>query len=287
MRHIHKRIITSLIFLTNNLLNNKLTKIIYQNNNILVYDNLFFRWLSFGGLAVQSKVCNFLKYCPCLPVFQIISLAGILYQELVTKREANTDNQHKILLLGLGGGDILRYFHKLFNMEKNNNLSIEVIELSPDVINIAKQFFYIDRIIKNNIVISQQDAYEYILNNTNKTHDIIVLDFFTEVNSAMRLIDKTYIENLYKILSQNGVLVINILFSNSIDIENFIKLINGYFNKNILIISSISHYNIVIFAFKNEKYLNYITDHNNSNLINGFIKNLEYCDYKGYCADIK
>lgn len=281
--------VTKLGSLSNKLFKNKLTKLIYNSNNskhnVYVYDNFLFRWLSFGGSAVQSKICHISKYFPCLPVFKIMSLAGVLYKTHEIEQKYNPDEQHDILILGLGGGDILRYFHKLFNINQLGNINIKVIELSPEVINIAKQYFYIDKILNHNITILQQDAYDYISTSNNIIHNIIVLDFFTEVNSAMRLVDIKYIETLYNMLNHNGVLVINTLFSNKTDIDKFITLINLYFDKNIIIVSSPKHYNVIIFAFKNNKYLEYITSNKNSYLIKRYLKNITYCNSKGYQAD--
>lgn len=268
---------------------NKITKVIYNTRNnqdtILIYENLFFRWLNFGDAAIQSKVCKFNKTVPCLATTQLLSFSSVLY------KLNNKPDNISVILFGLGGGDILRYYAK--NLKPNSKAyitSITAIEKSKEIINLAKKYFYINKSnkIKNvKINIQQIDAFEIILTPSQILYNIIVVDFFTKLDSAASLKEKIYINNLHQKLTENGILIINLLISTEQQLLNFINNINYYFKDNILIIKDCNLYNMVIFAFKKKNYLDFINNYKNIRIAQYYIKNLIFNHGVGYFAQFK
>lgn len=230
----------------------------YSNLKIYIHDSLFFRSLDFGGSATQSKVCKIYKTTPILATLQILYFAGILYK-LVNCYDKSNNNifYQNILILGLGGGDLLRCYHKLFN-QAHLHTKITVIEKSPEIIEIANQFFYLDKFKSTSLLtidIKESDAFDYICSPTYEKSDIIVVDFFTELNSALQLLDETYVKHLYEKLSSNGLIVFNVLISDQTLLNQFITLLNNLFNQQLLVITSDQHYNTVLFCFNNAEYI--------------------------------
>lgn len=104
-----------------------------------------------------------------------------------------------MLLIGLGGGSILKSFY-------DDNWDIDVVEIDPVVTEIAEKYFAPVPVFEN---IYHQDGREF-LRNINKTYDLIVIDAFGSSSVPFHL---TTIEsfNLAKSrLRENGLLTINI-----------------------------------------------------------------------------
>lgn len=249
-------------------------KLIYDDYNehpIYIYDNIFFRWLNFGNSATQSRICKIFKNTPTLTSVQTMSLAGELYKD-INKKNLNNLNLTNILILGLGGGDLVRYYYKLISKYKNN-FNITAIEKYPEIIDIAKKYFYLNP--TNNINIQNTDAYEYILTN-HIIYNIIAVDFFIELDSEAKILQEEYLAAMHnKLDQQNGILVINLLISDQTQFNYFIKLLHKYFQQDILITENFTHYNIIVFAFKSRKYLKAINNPHNKYTSN-FIKNVIY-----------
>lgn len=234
---------------------------------------------------IQSKVSKINIYKPVLKITKILSLAGLLYKKLNNK--ANNTN---ILILGLGGGDLVRTYYKLFNLNKNKSNIIDTVEYSNNIIYVAKKYFYLNKIINklNNINIIHKNAYEYILDkNIDKKYNIIIVDIFTILNSSPEILQEQYISNLYNKLDNNGIIVFNLLLSDFYLLNN-ISLFNKYFDNNLLITNNRKFYNTIIFGFKNNKYKSYIINPMNSkNILAKYLYNINNNNKKYITANYK
>ncbi len=257
-------------------------KLIYQNESeaahpVYIYDNCFFRSLNFGNTATQSRVCKIAKHTPALTSVRILSLAGELYIKLFQSEFHKFHN--KVLILGLGGGDLVRYYDKL-SIQFNSSFEITTVEHSKEIIKIAKNYFYLDN-LSSKINIIAGDAYDYILKNNNKIYQIINVDFFTELDSALRILKDEYFSSLYNKLDPNkGILAINLLISQHENLLKLLRILKTYFGKNILINESHTHYNIIILAFRNNGYIEYLSQLNN-HAIPEYIDNIKFSSHIG------
>ena len=95
----------------------------------------------------------------CLPFVNYIPLCFVLNP---TARD--------ILITGLGGGSIPKLFYQI-----NPELNIDVVELDPEVLNVAERFFYFKNGVQANVIIN--DARMYV-KRTKKKYDIIILDAY-------------------------------------------------------------------------------------------------------------
>ncbi len=93
-----------------------------------VYQNFFYRWLTLGSNALQTMINRCAPEKPVLHYLPALTLTARHYPE-------------DSCLLGLGGAGVA---HLL--AAKQPHLSLTAIDSSQEVIDIAKQFFMVERI---------------------------------------------------------------------------------------------------------------------------------------------
>jgi spermidine synthase len=122
----------------------------------------------------------------------------------ISKTEINPKN---ILILGVGGGTVIMDLSKRF--PKTN---ITGIEIDPVIIEMAKSHFHLREI--NNLNLITKDAINWINNNSqNLTYDIIVVDLFIHKFNPTKSRQYKFLNNLKKILSNDGILIFNCDYS--------------------------------------------------------------------------
>ncbi len=107
-----------------------------------------------------------------------------------------------ILLLGLGGGNIIRLLQ-----ERYPEVKITVIEWDDVMIKIAKELKLFS--LTPNIKISNRDAYE-ALENMSEKFDVIIVDLFTGPIPPEFLGKIETVSNLKKVLKQDGYIFLNV-----------------------------------------------------------------------------
>lgn len=245
------------------------SKLIYVNKSsqTYIYENIFFRWLSFASSAIQSKVCKVLPAQPVLNTSKVLTLAGVIYKN-------HTNQACDILVLGLGGGDIVRSYYKLFT-NASSKTDITAIDQSQEIINIANKYFYLNKFkpaksfFQNNkydnitLKLIHDDAISFINNLASSNiqkYSIIVVDFFTALDSAIILTNDDYIQNLLSRLNPNGIIAFNLLLSDISKVGSFITSLKKYC-KNIILFKSQTLYNTIVYAYHDKTYNDYITSH--------------------------
>jgi hypothetical protein len=112
----------------------------------------------------------------------------------------------KILLLGLGAGCILELLPKYIG--QNVDYQIDAIEIDETVIQIAHQYFDIQRF--PNLKIIHADA-QYFLENNHTLYDWVIVDLFIDLHMPDFLFEKKYIEILQNTVQPGGMLLVNTL----------------------------------------------------------------------------
>ncbi len=108
----------------------------------------------------------------------------------------------KILMLGMGAGCVLEILQGTFSY----SYSVDAVEIDPVIIQLAYQYFDIKRF--NNLNIIQQDAYRFVLQNTNQ-YDFIIVDLFIDLNLPEFLFEAHFLEKLQAITTKHGAILIN------------------------------------------------------------------------------
>jgi len=110
----------------------------------------------------------------------------------------------RILVLGVGGGAVIRQFQYFFEPEQ-----ITGVELNPNHLYVARNYFGVS---SKNTKLHLADAVEWVQKNSSSRFDIIIDDLFGEENgNPVRAItaDSRWLQTLGKMLVEDGALVSN------------------------------------------------------------------------------
>jgi spermidine synthase len=125
-----------------------------------------------------------------------------------------------VLLCGLGGGTTLRFLQTIIKP-----FSITVIERDLDVLNIAKQYFFIDDIPVTRML--KGDAMEVMkgLAHAGEKFDYIIDDIYFEKEHLNLDFIKKLIQTFSSLLSKSGVIALNRALDDGTDIDRIYEQI--------------------------------------------------------------
>lgn len=107
-----------------------------------------------------------------------------------------------ILLLGVAGGSVI----KTLVDEIEYKGKITGVEIDPDIIQIANQYFSLDQIKQLEIIID--DAFEFVLKTKDK-YDLIIIDVFEDIKMPNFLFEKFFSEKVCSLLKNQGFVLFN------------------------------------------------------------------------------
>jgi len=114
------------------------------------------------------------------------------------------DAPRKVLLIGLGAASLTKFLYRHYPLAH-----LTVVEIEPDVVAAARQFFKLPEDPKRvNIVIG--DGAEYMLNSSKK-FDLILVDGFDEKARAGALETLPFYQACRSRLGDNGIMAVNLL----------------------------------------------------------------------------
>ena len=203
----------------------------YSNNeNIEVWEIGRHRWMTFGK-EVQSIID--LDEPGQLPApFSRAMLASLMFVETPVS----------VLLIGMGGGSIARYFHN-----RDVNIKGDVIEWSATVVDIARKFFDFPDEGKG-WKIFNSDARDY-LKTTNCEYEMILVDI-SEDNRAPAWISNTnYLMHFKRHLALKGVVVFNLLIYDENTFSDCLLNIRQVFEQRTVCLTAPGSQNTMVFAF--------------------------------------
>jgi len=127
----------------------------------------------------------------------------LIYSRYTSLGLAFRPDAKKMLIVGLGGGSIPKKIQKEFP-----NIEIDAVEIDPEVIKMAKEFFNVKE--TNNLHIHAQDG-RLFLTRTPNQYDIILLDAYFTDAMPFHLTTKEFFELAQKKLTPNGIIVANLI----------------------------------------------------------------------------
>lgn len=107
-----------------------------------------------------------------------------------------------ILLLGVAGGSVV----KTLVDEIEYKGKITGVEIDPDMIQIANQYFNLNEIKQLNLVID--DAFEFVLKTKDK-YNLIIIDVFEDTNMPNFLFEKFFLDRICTLLKDDGFILFN------------------------------------------------------------------------------
>jgi spermidine synthase len=107
-----------------------------------------------------------------------------------------------ILLLGVAGGSVV----KTLVDEIEYKGKITGVEIDPDIIEIANQYFNLSQIKQLEIIID--DAFEFVLK-TKEKYDLIIIDIFEDIKMPNFLFEKFFSDRVCSLLFDKGFVLFN------------------------------------------------------------------------------
>lgn len=137
------------------------------------------------------------------------SLQRVLKFSLKQLELSKTSN---VLILGLGGGCVLRTLRDDFNYSGN----ITAVDIDPVIIDIAEKEF--DIIPDNNTLIICDDAFDFVQKDNNK-YDLVIIDLFIDNIVPDKFLTQDFWRNVLQRINIQGSIIFNTLCMPSTDIQ--------------------------------------------------------------------
>lgn len=145
-----------------------------------------------GELVLDSENTNY-SYGSLQRILRY-GLRNIGYDEIL--------KMDHILVLGVAGGSVI----KTLVDEIEYKGKITGVEIDSEMIQIANQYFDLDKIKQLNLVID--DAFEFVLK-TKDHYNLIIIDVFEDTNMPNFLFEKFFLDRICILLKNNGYILFN------------------------------------------------------------------------------
>ena len=151
----------------------------------------------------------------------------------------------QVLMMGLGGGSLTKYFLEYFP-----DCRLKVIEYRPQVIKVARKYFELP--LDPRLKIKIADGSAYIKTQTQQQpsqHDLILIDAFNHEGMAEGISALSFFDDCKILLTQEGLLVINLWCSDKnlyTQLQNNLKQV---FNHQVLFLPVPKRDNVIALAF--------------------------------------
>lgn len=212
----------------------KLRRCIYTSpSGFKVYQNLVYRWLTFGSSAIQTLINRLYPHKPALSYLPALTLMARHYPGATC-------------VLGLGGAGIA------FLLDP---MPLTIIEKNEEVIDIAKRFFGIEALKGLRVI---QDHAKIYMQHTAECYTHLIVDLYDAHHFPKDCADEEFFSLCKKRLSEEGILAVNL--ANRKEQEIIFQFIKNQF-PHTLVIPVKKSANLVILASKSdskESFLNKI-----------------------------
>jgi spermidine synthase len=128
-----------------------------------------------------------------------------------------------ILVLGVAGGSVIKTLVDEIKFEGK----ITGVEIDPNIIKIANQYFNLDEIKQLDIIID--DAFEFVLK-TKEKYDLIIIDVFQDTKMPNFLYETFFTDQVCFLLRSKGVVLFNTMLLNEKQNARNLKYITEFNN---------------------------------------------------------
>jgi len=197
---------------------------------VKVFENNLFRWLCFDDeQVIQSCMSRKEPTKLILPYQQFMMMWSLLRVDSSPKQAC---------LLGLGGGDIVRYLRAYFPL-----MDVLAVDSDPVIAKLASKYFSITPDQKH-LIIEIADAENVIQKLHN--HDLLFIDIMVKNKLPEFLLKTSFWQNCYSSLNENGIMVVNVIPDSDSEFLNLLKTLREIFGHLPLCMGVPDHKNIVL-----------------------------------------
>lgn len=204
-----------------------------------VHQNRKFRWLQFENEITQSAMWLRKPTRLILPYTQSM-LTPLLF----------CPPPQRVLLLGLGGGSLLRHF-----LTYHPLVAIDVVERSGQVIAAARKYFE----VSPQQPIFEEDARDF-LRRAGKPYDLILVDVFDRTGMPQWLVDDGFMRICSQRLEPSGALGINTMPENKEDLGKLLMQLRALCNRHVLSATLRRYRNVMLFGFAQKPPIYHLDD---------------------------
>ena len=154
------------------------------------------------------------------------NLGKVLQKGLKSVTTDFRSEETSILILGLGGGDVVKQLRNNFK----SHATITAVEIDPVIIEIALKEF--DIIPNSKLEIVNNDA-NVFLKYTKERYNLIIVDLFNDVTIPDFVFQPEFIKSVYNVLDFNGSIIFNtFILSDVHKVRNkkFVENLKRYFS---------------------------------------------------------
>jgi spermidine synthase len=150
-------------------------------------------------------------------------------------------NPRQILIIGLGGGSLVKYCHRHLPTTR-----ITAVEIDPDVLALRSQFLVPPD--DDRLAVIQADGADHVAQMADRGKQInaILVDAYDHTGIAHSVVERSFVQNAKQILGTNGVFVMN-LVAESAEVKRHIETVRQVFGDAVVVAMQRGG-NLVIFA---------------------------------------
>lgn len=197
---------------------------------IAIFQNNEYRWLCYGGDIIHSCMSLSQPEKLILP-YQNYMAAWQLFFAALPPTSA--------LLLGLGGGDSIRFLQHQYPQ-----IDIHVVEQDPAILRTACEWFGLQPEL-GKLELLAQEAGDFMRRHEGQ-HDLIMIDMLAGEAMPACLNNEDFWLSCHQSLSEQGLLVVNGIFANSDEFVLLIKQLQGCFGCLPFCMSVPEHNNVLL-----------------------------------------
>ncbi len=148
----------------------------------------------------------------------------------------------RCLLLGLGGGDLVRYLH-----HQIPSCKITAVELDAEMAAVSQHYFALPD--ASNIRLVIEDAADFIAA-SKRPVDTLLVDIYSHNRMPALLQEDTFYYSCYRALSRDGIMVINLLINHGQELHTLLRKIRQQFHHLTLCLTVPGYKNVIVIAFR-------------------------------------
>ncbi len=198
-----------------------------------IYQSGPLRLLRIDDQAIQSACDLSAPQRLCLPYSRMM-MGAFLFQP----------TPQRFLILGLGGGDMVRYLHHSLP-----RCHITAVDIDAVTIDIARRYFALP---ESRVDIVCGDAGAFVSCDNRTEVDTLFVDLYIPRQPPPLLYDAPFFSHCRDCLSRSGVMVLNVITEDAGQFREIVRQVRERFDYRCVCAKVPGHSNVIIFAFNRE-----------------------------------